>query len=115
MLEHRQQPQRPRVVPGRVLVRQQLRRPVTGTNRELDCRGRIAQRGRLGEVVGELGEVGFEVVEQRLQHEPDGAVQRQPTGGRHVLVEGLAHEIVGEGVPPRNRYILGEDSGPHGL
>jgi hypothetical protein len=66
-------------------------------------------------VVGKLGEMRFEVVvEQRLQHEPDGAVQRQPTGGRHVLIEGLAHQIVGEGIPPRNRYVLGEDSGPHG-
>jgi hypothetical protein len=116
MLKHRQQPQRPRVVPGRVLIRQQPSRPVTGTDRELDGQGRIAQRGRLGEVVRKLGQVRLKVVlEQRLQHQPDGAVQRQPTGGRHVLVEGLAHQIVGEGIPPRNRYVLGEDPGPHGL
>jgi hypothetical protein len=55
-------------VPGRVLVRQQARRPVTGANRELHRRGRIAQRGRLGEVVGKLGQVRLKVVvEQRLQ------------------------------------------------
>jgi TctA family transporter len=65
--------------------------------------------------VGKLGQVRLKVVvEQRLQHQRDGAVENQPAGGRHVLVEGLAHQIVGEGVPSRNRRVLGEDPGPHG-
>jgi hypothetical protein len=82
----------------------------------LDRPGRVAQRGRLGEVVGQLGQVRLGVVPgRRLQGQADAVVEPAPARGREVLVQRLAHELVGERVAPGGGRVLAHDPGPLGL
>jgi hypothetical protein len=113
VLQHRQQVQGPRVVPGRVLVGEQRRGVVAGTGGVLDGQRRIAQRGRPAEVVRELRQMRPEVVVERLlEHQADAVVELEPALGRQVVVQGLAHQLMGEGVAPWSRRVVAHDPGP---
>ena len=97
MLEHRQQPAPVRSAWPRPRT-PAARRPVTSADRELDRWGRIAQRGRLGEVVGSSARCGPGSSNSACRTSP--TVRWKPIRRRrHVLVEGLAHQIMGEGIP----------------
>src|SRR5262249_56864675 len=78
------------VVPARLLVRHHRTRPVARAGGVVDRLRGVAALGRLGEVIGELGEVGLRMLAiQRLQHLADAAVQPGPAPAAQLPLQRL--------------------------
>jgi hypothetical protein len=100
-------------VTGGLLVGQDLHRPVAGLPGEGDGLVGLARTGRLGEVMGQLGQVAFEVVTAELdQGRAHPVVQLPPFPGRQLPVQRLADQGVREPEPARP---AGHQPGVHGL
>jgi hypothetical protein len=109
-------PQRPLVVAGGLLVGEHLHRPVASLPGIGDRLPGLPRTGRLGEVVGQLGQVALEVVAAELdQGRPDPVVEAPPLPGGELLVQGLVDERVGEPEPARSPLQLGHEPRVHGL
>ena len=90
-----------------LLVGELLCGAVARPDEEVDRRLGVAERSRGGKVAGDLGQMRIEVVAVGLlQNGADAGVQLEPRGGREVLVERLAHQLVDERVVPRERRVL---------
>ena len=64
----------------------------------------------------DLGEMRIEVVAvDALEQVAHFAVQLHPTAGREVVVQRLAHQVMGEGAPPRHRRQFADDADCGGL
>ena len=85
----------------RVLVGELLHVLLPGALGVVDRLGEVAARGRLEEVVGELAEPLFDVsAADLLDREADALVEGGALRRAELLVEGVAHQGVGEGVVP---------------
>ena len=92
-------PQRRAVVVGRLLPGQQPVGAAGGGEREVDRPLGLLERRRLGEVMGELGQVRVQVrAAQARDRLADAAVQPRAAQLREPVVERRAHERVGERV-----------------
>ena len=92
-------PQRRPVVLGRLLPREHPVRAARGGQREVDRAIGPLDRRRLGEVVGEHRQVRVEVAAaQAHERLADAAVQARPPQLGDAVVEGRAHQRVGERV-----------------
>jgi hypothetical protein len=111
-----EQPQGTLVVPARLLVGEQGRGPVPRANEVVDRRRDVAERRGQREVVGDLREVRIEVVAvEVLEDGADPAVEVEALGGREVLVERLADQLVDEPVLTWDGGVLRDDARVAGL
>ena len=99
-----------------LLVGELVGRAVARLHEEVDRSLRLPERDRRREVTGDLGQMRVEVVAVGLlQYRADAGVELEPRGGREVLIERLAHELVDEGVAPWKRRVLVDHTRVRGL
>jgi hypothetical protein len=111
-----QGPQGPLVVAGGLLVGEHLHGPVAGLPGVGDRLVGLAGAGRLGEVVGQLGQVALEVVAAQLdQGRAHPVVQAPPLPGGELIVQGLVDKGVGEPEAARAALHLHHQLGVHRL
>ena len=93
-----------------------LHRPVAGHAQVADEPAVLAARPAPGQVVGQVGRVGLQVVGvDRLERGGDGEVEPAPADGRGVGQQGLADQLMREGVAGRPALGGRDQPGPLGL
>ena len=99
--------QRPPVLGGRLLVGVQAHGPLAGPAGVGQRLGGLAGRRDLGEVVGELGDMGTQAsAVLALDRLPDPPVQVGPDRDRQPLVEHLPDQGMGEAVAAGGAFLL---------
>ena len=95
---------------GGLFVGKHLHRPAAGLSGVGDGLPGLPRMSRLGEVVGQLGQIALEVVAAELdQGRSDPVVETPPLPSREFLVQGLVDEGVGEPESARPPLQLGDE------
>jgi hypothetical protein len=96
----------------RLLVGEHRRGAIAGAHEVVDRLRHVAERRGHREVVGDRRKVRIEVAPVALLEPPaDRAVQLEPLRGEEIVVQRLAHELVGEAEPPGRDRVLQQHAG----